>query len=82
VLSRSAYVIEHGEQLDEGAGNSRLAYGLPVTLDPAAVVGVFSLQALKVGGQLGQLGFDWSGGLVVLRRSPWPLALDRRPILV
>jgi hypothetical protein len=41
--------------LTSTAGHRLLADGLPVALHPPAVVGVLRLQALQVGGALGQL---------------------------
>src|SRR5215813_9106268 len=55
MIASPADVVEHGQQLDQDAGQGELAHGGPVPVDPLAVVGILSLNPLQVGRALGQL---------------------------
>src|SRR5262249_56427533 len=55
VVAGPADVIEHRQQLGEHARQGELAYRGAITVDSLAIVGVFSLDPLQVGGPLGQL---------------------------
>src|ERR1700758_4728552 len=70
VLPRLVDSVEHGQQATERGRRGLLAHGGAVPVDALAVVGVFRLQSLQVGGPFGQLDLDAGGLLAVLDYLP------------
>ena len=70
VVSGLADRVKHREQAGQRGGHGLLAHGGAVPVDALAVVGVFRLQSLQVGGPFGQLDLDAGGLLAVLDYLP------------
>ncbi len=54
VLAGAVEVVEHRQEIDQHAADRNLAGSLPFAVGPTAVVGVLGLQALQIGGALGE----------------------------
>jgi len=66
VFPRLVDGVEHGQQAGQRAGHGLLAHGGAIPVDALAVVGVFGLQPLQVGGSLGELRGEVHGRLAAL----------------